>query len=91
VLFCTLDGEPVDPRYVRAMLQRAARRAGIEKRVHPHGLRHTHAKELEQEGIPVSEIQDQLGHVSLNTTAVYLKSISPSARISKIRNRRASL
>lgn len=90
-LFCTLDGGALDPRYVRQMLQRSAKRAGIEKRVHPHGLRHTHAKELEQEGIPVSEIQDQLGHVSLNTTAVYLRTISPTARLTKIRNRRAVL
>src|SRR6059036_1429582 len=38
-LFCTLRGEPLKPSYVRAMLPRLARRAGIEKRVHAHGLR----------------------------------------------------
>lgn len=91
VLFCTLDGGPVDPRYVRQMLQRYAERAGIEKRVHPHGLRHTHAAELEQNGFTSTEIQQQLGHSSLNTTAVYLNHISPSARVAKIRNRRSSL
>lgn len=91
VLFCTLEGSPLQPRYVRQMLIRSASRAGIDKRVHPHGLRHTHAAELEQEGIPVSEIQDQLGHSSLNTTAVYLKKMSPTARIEKIRRRRTVL
>jgi site-specific recombinase XerD len=91
VLFCTLDGDPLDPRYVRQMLQRYARRAGIDKRVHPHGLRHTHAAELEQSGFTASEIQQQLGHTSLNTTAVYLNHISPSARVEKIRRRRTSL
>lgn len=61
-LMCTLDGKPLSPRYVRTMLTRMAARAGIEKRVHPHGLRHTHAAELEREGFTVSEIQQQLGH-----------------------------
>lgn len=91
VLMCTLDGGPLSPRYVRAMLARAAVRAGVDKRVHPHGLRHTHAAELEASGFTVSEIQQQLGHASLNTTAVYLNHISPSARVSKIRQRRSAL
>lgn len=91
VLLCRLDGGPLDPRYVRAMMRRSAERAGIDKRVHPHGLRHTHAVELEQAGFTVSEIQDQLGHGSLNTTSIYLKHMSPSVRIAKIKNRRLEL
>jgi site-specific recombinase XerD len=90
-LLCTLDGKPLSPRYVRAMLTRMAARAGIDKRVHPHGLRHTHAAELEQGGFTVTEIQGQLGHANLATTAVYLNHISPSARVAKIHNRRAEL
>ena len=42
-LFCTLDGGPLSAGYVRDMLKRQRAKAGIEKRVHPHGLRHTHA------------------------------------------------
>ena len=38
-LFCTLNGKPVKPSYVRTVLPRLAKRAGIDKRVHPHGLR----------------------------------------------------
>jgi site-specific recombinase XerD len=91
VLFCTLAGGPVDQRYVRAMLGRMAKRADIDKRVHPHGLRHTHAAELERAGFTVSEIQQQLGHTHLNTTAIYLNHISPSARIAKIGLRREVL
>jgi site-specific recombinase XerD len=45
-LFCTLrDGEPLSAQYVRALLGRLARKAGIEKRVHPHAFRHTFAVE----------------------------------------------
>ncbi len=42
-LFCTLRGEPVDSSYVRVLMHRLGRRAGLEKRVHFHGLRHTFA------------------------------------------------
>lgn len=91
ILLCRLDGGPLDPRYVRAMLRRYAAKAGIDKRVHPHGLRHTHAAELEREGFTATEIQHQLGHSSLHTTAIYLNHISPSARVAKVGNRRTTL
>lgn len=85
VLLCTLDGKPLAQRYVRAMLNRAAQRAGIDKRVHPHGLRHAYAAELLQAGVPVTTIQQMLGHAHLNTTAIYLNHISPSAHLDLIR------
>lgn len=72
-LFCTLQGKAVKPSYVRSMLVRVADKAGIEKRVHPHGLRHTHSFELMFEGVPVPIIQKQLGHASLATTDRYLQ------------------
>ncbi|MQA75751.1 MAG: tyrosine-type recombinase/integrase, partial [Solirubrobacterales bacterium] len=50
---------------MRRLLPRLARRAGIQKRVHAHGLRHAHAAELAAEGKPVNLIQRQLGHSSL--------------------------
>jgi integrase len=50
-LFCTLAGCPILSGYVRDMLKRQAAKAGLEKRVHPHGLRHTHAAELEMSGV----------------------------------------
>lgn len=90
-LFCTLAGKPLHQSYVRAMMVRYGNRAGIDKRVHPHGLRHTHAAELERDGFTVRDIQDQLGHAHLNTTEVYLKHLSPSQRTAKIRSRRAEL
>jgi len=67
-LFCTLAGGPLDQSYVRLLLPRLAARAEIDKRVHAHRLRHTHAAELAEEGYPVNFIQDQLGHASLAVT-----------------------
>jgi site-specific recombinase XerD len=86
-LFCTLNGGKLDPGYVRAMIKRYGRRAGIEKRVHPHGMRHANAAEMAAEGIPVNVIQDHLGHESLATTGIYLKHIAPAQVIAMGRAR----
>jgi site-specific recombinase XerD len=74
-IFCTLGGEPIDSSYVGRLLPRLAVRAGIEKRVHAHRLRHAHAAELAAEGLPVNVVQQQLGHASLATTDRYLRHI----------------
>jgi integrase/recombinase XerD len=50
-------GQPLDPRYVRAALTRYGTRAGVEKRCHPHGLRHSLAFDLAQRGILMHAIQ----------------------------------
>jgi integrase len=55
--------------YIRALLPRLAGEAGIEKRVHAHGLHHTHGAELAREGVPMNVIQTQLGHSNLGTTS----------------------
>ena len=86
-VFCTLRGEPIDSSYVRRLLPRLAVKAGVEKRVHPHGLRHAHAAELAAEGVPVNVVQQQLGHGSLATTDRYLRHIAPAERVAAMRAR----
>ena len=71
-LVCTLAGGPLSDDYVRGLLRRLGARAGIAKRVHPHGLRHTFAVELEHAGTPVTVISKLLGHSSVAVTARYL-------------------
>ena len=71
-LFCTLDGGPLYAQYVRLLLGRLAAKAGIEKRVHPHGLRHTFADELRAAGVDVVTISKLLGHSSIAVTSRYL-------------------
>jgi site-specific recombinase XerD len=75
-LFCTLQGGPMKASHLKELLPRLARQADIQKRVHAHGLRHTHAYELMMEGVEIPVIQRQLGHVSLATPA----SISTASR-----------
>ena len=90
-LFCTLQGKPVKSAYIRALLPRIARKAGVEKRVHAHGLRHTHAAQLASEGVPVNVIQRQLGHSNAATTSRYLDHIAPKQVIETMRKRTWSL
>jgi site-specific recombinase XerD len=37
-IFCTLRGTSLKPAYIRALMPRLAAKAGVEKRVHAHGL-----------------------------------------------------
>jgi len=71
-LFCTVDGDPVHAQYVRGLLKRLAVEAGIDKRVHPHGFRHTFAVELRRSGTDIAAISKLLGHSSVAVTARYL-------------------
>lgn len=86
-LLCGLDGSPWAPQAVREMLRRVAAKAGLDKRVHPHGLRHAHAAELARDGVPTNLIQKQLGHASLAVTSRYLDHVAPADLIEAIRSR----
>ncbi|SDT37103.1 Phage integrase family protein [Jiangella sp. DSM 45060] len=80
-------GRPLDPRYVRAALARLGEKAGIDKRVHPHGLRHSLAFGLAQDGVPMHVIQGQLRHGSLATTDRYIRHLHPGDVIDVMRGR----
>jgi len=60
-------GNPMSDRYVRAALARLAQKAKLEKRVHPHGLRHTLATDMSDTGVPLRVISAQFGHASTAT------------------------
>jgi site-specific recombinase XerC len=86
-LFCTLAGGRVSGRYVRALMSRLGRKAKIAKRVHFHGLRHTHAAELADENVPMNVIQQQLGHSNLAITSRYLAHLNPAETVSRMKDR----
>lgn len=89
-VFSTLKGKALLPSYCRSLFTRLAKKAGIEKRVHPHGLRHTGAAELRAEGVDVGIISKQLGHASISTTARYLDHVLPQQVINAMRERQWS-
>jgi site-specific recombinase XerD len=90
-IFSTLKGERLQPSYVRTMMPRLARKAGIDRRVHPHCLRHTHAFEMAGEGVPMHMIQSALGHASLAVTSAYVGHLNPKAVVDAMRSREWTL
>jgi site-specific recombinase XerD len=86
-IFCTLQGRPLHASYVRTLLHRLGDKAGIDKRVHPHALRHSMAYDLMWEGVPVPIIQRQLGHASLATTQRYLDHLAPRDLVEAMQRR----
>jgi site-specific recombinase XerD len=86
-LFCTLAGGPLDQSYVRHLLPRLARKAGVERRVHAHGLRHAFAVDMVRSGAPLYVVRDALGHTSVATTQVYLSRVGAHEAVDAMRNR----
>jgi integrase len=90
-LFPSYREEHISSRQVQNILDGIASRAGLQEvkhqdkagknrhRVHPHLLRHSFAVWSLDNGVPVGDLQDQLGHASLATTGIYLK-VSPNHR-----------
>ena len=70
-LFTTLKGGPLSDRYLRTMVKRYATKAGIDKDIHPHTLRHTFATDLYRETKNIRMVQKALGHSDLSTTMIY--------------------
>jgi integrase/recombinase XerD len=78
-VFTTIKGGQMGYSHADSMLKRRAAKAGIDKRAHLHGLRHSWAHDANiVRKLPLTTIQEQLGHERLSTTSVYLKHIAPA-------------
>ncbi|MFT3796470.1 site-specific tyrosine recombinase/integron integrase [Flavobacterium sp.] len=83
-LFENANGQCYSPRSVQNVVKQAAIRAGIQKRITPHSLRHSFATHLLESGTDLRYIQNLLGHNSPKTTMIYTH-VSDVA-VQKIRN-----
>jgi integrase/recombinase XerD len=76
--------KPLTTRNIQKIIHGTKNRAGINKKVTPHTLRHSFATHLLEQGTDIRLIQTMLGHSSLSTTQLYTH-IS-SDQIKKVKN-----
>lgn len=69
--FLSNRGTPISRKTVWALVKKYAQRAGIEKPIKPHGLRHSFATHLLTGGADLRIIQELLGHADISTTQIY--------------------
>jgi tyrosine recombinase XerC len=79
-IFLNRYGQRLPERSVQRILADYAAKAGIEKRVHPHILRHTFATHLLDGGADLRVVQELLGHARLSSTQIYTHVTKSQAR-----------
>lgn len=66
-----IKGNPYDARSLQQVLKQSLKKAGIQKPVTLHWLRHSYATHLLESGTDLRYIQELLGHSSSKTTEIY--------------------
>lgn len=64
-------GNKLSERYVRNIVDKFVRKAGLNIKIGPHTLRHTFATDMLENGSDLMTVKELLGHESLNTTSIY--------------------
>lgn len=79
-VFTSLRGKPMCKRYLQEMVPRYGQKAGLEKRVTPHTLRHSFATSLLRDSKNIIYVQNALGHAHVLTTMIYTHLVDEDLR-----------
>ncbi|WP_327092605.1 tyrosine-type recombinase/integrase [Nonomuraea sp. NBC_01738] len=71
-LFREPVGAPMRPDAINDLITALCSRAGLERQVTPHQLRHAYGSNVVDAGGTIDEVQELLGHASMRSTQVYL-------------------
>ncbi len=89
--FCATNkparGNRLDSSHYRKLVKELQKKAGIERRCHLHGLRHTAASELLEEGFDIATIAGQLGLANISSTSLYLHRLRQYLMNEKLKER----
>ena len=79
-VFLNRNGGRLTERSIQILLVRYAAQAGLDKKVHPHMLRHSFATHMLDGGADLRVVQDLLGHANLSSTQIYTHVTQSQAR-----------
>ena len=70
-VFINKDGSKISRVMIFKIVKKLTEKAGIQKNISPHSLRHSFATHLVEGGADLRSVQEMLGHQSITTTEVY--------------------
>lgn len=70
-VFLNRLGTRLSRNYIFMFLKDAVKKAGINKTISPHSLRHSFATEMVTNGADLRAVQEMLGHEQISTTEIY--------------------
>ena len=71
-LFLNGDGDPMKPERLRVYFRKYRKKAKIEEGFIVHSLRHSFATKLVEEGVPLIQVKELLGHSCIRSTMTYV-------------------